>query len=226
MVAHQQRRAFIRDGLQVAMLHAVHGMAEQPDHEAHGELGDDFKDVSVNRDVEQRHHQEQLGDRQLGHAQQQDRNDGRNHHEQCIEDVVGGDHPSPFVLGGARLDQRIQRHDVKAAEHTQAEDIKQHPPRLAIAEHREPIVGLHVLREAAGVPPQKQAEYGQAKRAKRHQADFHLTPGEFFAQHRAQGDAHREHREDQGHHGFIAVQPFLGIGRDLREVDRADKPEP
>ncbi len=76
------------------------------------------------------------------------------------------------------------------------------------------------------MPPQQQAEHRQAEGAERHQADFHLTPGEFFAEHRAEGDAHREHREDQGHHGFVAVQPFLGVGRDLRQVDRADKPEP
>ncbi|MNZ74296.1 hypothetical protein D3C78_927430 [compost metagenome] len=100
MIAHQQRRAFIGNQIQIAVLDAVHGMAEQPDHETHGELGDDLEDVGVDADVQQRHHQEQLRDRQLGHTQQDDRDNRRHHHEQRIEDVVGGNHPRPFVLRG------------------------------------------------------------------------------------------------------------------------------
>ncbi len=76
------------------------------------------------------------------------------------------------------------------------------------------------------MPPQQQAEHGQTERAERHQADLDFAPGELFAQHRTQCDAHREHREDQRDHRLVAVHPFLGVGRDLRQVDRADKPEP
>ncbi|MNV20162.1 hypothetical protein D3C71_1110510 [compost metagenome] len=101
VVAHQQRGAFVRYQFKIAMLHAVHGMAEQPDHETHGELGDNFEDVGVDADVEQRHHQEQLRDRQLGHAQQDDRDNRRHHHEQRIENVVGGNNPRTLVLGSA-----------------------------------------------------------------------------------------------------------------------------
>ncbi|MCY1180214.1 hypothetical protein D9M71_136930 [compost metagenome] len=87
-------------------------------------------------------------------------------------------------------------------------------------------MGLCILGETAGVPPQQQAEQGQAEGAERHQADFHLAPAQALAQHRAQGDAHGKHGQDQSHHGFVAVQPFLGVGRDLREVDCPDEPEP
>ncbi len=95
-----------------------------------------------------------------------------------------------------------------------------------VAQHRQPVVGRLAWGNAAGVPPEEDAEDGQADRAERHQADLHLATGKLLAQHRAQRDAHREHGEDQGHHAFVAVQPFLGEGRDLRQVDRAEEPEP
>ncbi|MNC08206.1 hypothetical protein D3C75_557860 [compost metagenome] len=140
MVAHQQRCAFVGDALEVAVLHAVHRMAEQPDQEAHGELGHDPEDIGVDRDVEQRHHQEQLRDGQLGQAQQDDGEHCRHHHEQGIEDVVGSDHPGALVFGGAGLDQCIQRYDVEAAEHPKADDRQQDPPGLAHAQQRQPVV--------------------------------------------------------------------------------------
>ncbi|MOA56813.1 hypothetical protein D3C78_1808690 [compost metagenome] len=76
-------------------------MTEQPDHETHGELGNDLEDVGVDADVEQRHHEEQLRNRQFGQAQQDDRNDRRHHHEQRVENVVGGNHSRPLVFRGA-----------------------------------------------------------------------------------------------------------------------------
>ena len=128
------------------MLHAIHGMAEQPDHKAHAELRDDFEDVGVDRDIHQRHHKEQLGNRQLGHAQQQDGDQRRHHHKQRIENVVGGNHPRPLTFRGARLDQGIQRHYIEAAKHPQAENIQQYPPGLTEAQHTQPVVGLDILR--------------------------------------------------------------------------------
>ncbi|MNN44337.1 hypothetical protein D3C81_1586230 [compost metagenome] len=76
------------------------------------------------------------------------------------------------------------------------------------------------------MPPQQQTENGQAERSERHQANLDFAPGELLAQHRTQCDADREHRQNQRHHGFVAVHPLLGIGRDLRQVNRPDKPEP
>ncbi|MNN44338.1 hypothetical protein D3C81_1586240 [compost metagenome] len=121
-------------------------MAEQPDHETHGELGDDLEDVGVDADVQQRHHQEQLRDRQLGHTQQDDRDNRRHHHEQRIEDVVGGNHPRPLVLGGTRLDQRVKRHDVETAEDTQAEDVEQHQPGVTKTEDLDPAMAGGAVR--------------------------------------------------------------------------------
>ncbi|MNQ87965.1 hypothetical protein D3C85_1032090 [compost metagenome] len=144
------------------MLDPVQRVAEQPDQEAHAELGDQLEDVAVDRDVHQRNRQEQLRNRQLGDAEKEDRDDGRYHHEQRVEDVVGGDHPRPFVLGGARLDQGVQRHYVEAAEQADAENRGQDPPGLAMTEQRQPVVGLRALGEAAGVPPEQHAEQAQA----------------------------------------------------------------
>ena len=226
MVADQQRRTLVRNQLQVAMLDTVHGMAEQPDHEAHGELGHDLEDVGIHRDVHQRDHQKQLRNRQFDHAEEHDRDDGRHHHEQRIEDIVGSNDPRTFVLGGARLDQRVQRYDIEAAKNTDAQHIAQHPPRLTIRQHRQPVIGLNVLRKAARMPPQQQPEHGQAHRAKRHQADLDLAPGQPLAQHRTQRDADGEHGENQRDHGLVAIQPLFGVGRNLRQVNRADEPEP
>ncbi len=182
MVAHQQGCALVRDALKVTVLHAVHRMAEQPDQEAHGEFRHDPEDVGIDQNVEQRHHQEQLRDGQVGQAQQHHGEDGRDHHEQGIEYVVGSDHPGALVLGSTRLDQRIQRHDVEAAEHTKAHDRQQDPPRLVHAQQRQPVVWRCANRHVAGMPPPEQAEHGQAERAERHQADLHLAPAQPLAQ--------------------------------------------
>nr|GFD26083.1 hypothetical protein [Tanacetum cinerariifolium] len=120
MVADQQRSALFRNLFQVTMLDAVHGVAEQPDHETHGEFRDDLED--------------------------------------CVENVVRGDDPRALLLGRARLDQRVQRHDVKPTEDANAEDVEQHPPRLPVTQHRQPVIGLNVLRKVARMPPQQQAE--------------------------------------------------------------------
>ncbi len=105
-------------------------MAKQPDHEAHGELGDDLEDVDVDRDVHHRHGQKQLRNRQFGNAQQQDRDNRRDHHEQRVENVVGGDDARALFQRRARLDQGVQRHDVKATEYADTQNIEQHQPAL------------------------------------------------------------------------------------------------
>ena len=226
VVAHQQRRALVRDRFKVAMLDAVHGVAEQPDHEAHAEFGDDLEDVGVDADVQQRHHQKQLRNRQLGNTQQNDRNNRRHHHKQRVENVVGGNHPRPLVLSRARLDQRVQRHDIEAAENAQAKDVDQHRPSVHKTQHGNPAMAVDAVRDSPGMPPQQQAKHGQAERAERHQTDLDFAPRELFAEHRTQRNPYREHRQNQRDHGFVAVHPFLGVGRDLRQVDRPDEPEP
>ena len=130
------------------------------------------------------------------------------------------------MLHRARLDQRIQRHDIEAAEQTNAEDRAENPPGLANAQHRQPVMRHRRFGEAAREPPEQNAEQGQADGAERHQADFHLVPTHALAEHRAQRDTDREHGKNQRDHAFIAVQPLFGIGRNLRQVYRAEKPEP
>ncbi|MNL19366.1 hypothetical protein D3C87_1405620 [compost metagenome] len=97
---------------------------------------------------------------------------------------------------------------------------------MAEAENFDPAMPRNAVRNSAGMPPQQQTEHGQAERTKRHQTDFDFAPGQFFAEHRPHGDTDREHRENQRHHGLVAVHPFLGIRRDLRQINRPDKPEP
>ncbi|MNH14638.1 hypothetical protein D3C79_742340 [compost metagenome] len=201
-------------------------MAEQPDHEAHGELGHDPEDVGVNADVQQRHHQEQLRDGQLNQGQQHDGDNRRHHHEQRVENVVGGNHPRTFLLRRTRLDQRIQRHDIKAAENAEADNRQQHPPGFGHAQQRQPVMRRRRGRNIPRVPPPEQTEQGQAERAERHQADLHLVTAKALTQQRAQGDAHRKQGQHQCDYGLVAVQPILGIGRNLREINGADEPEP
>ncbi|MNN09602.1 hypothetical protein D3C81_1224890 [compost metagenome] len=178
MVAHQQRCAFVGDALEAAMLHAVHRVAQQPDQKTHGELGHDPEDVSVDQDIEQRHHQEQLRDAQVRKAQQDDGENGRHHHEQGIENIVGGDDSRALVLGGARLDQRVQRHDIEAAEYPKADDRQQDPPGLAHAQQCQPVMRCCAGRHITGVPPPEQPEQRQAEGTEGHQADLDLAPTE------------------------------------------------
>ncbi|MNL55324.1 hypothetical protein D3C87_1787290 [compost metagenome] len=97
---------------------------------------------------------------------------------------------------------------------------------MAKPEDLDPAMAVDAARNPAGMPPQQQPEHCQAERTERHQADFDFAPGQFLAEHRAQRDTDREHRENQRHHGFVAVHPLLGISRDLCQINRADKPEP
>jgi len=49
-----------------------------------------------------------------GRAQQQHGDDGRDHHEQCVEDVVGRDDARAVRGLAAHLDQRVHGHAVDA----------------------------------------------------------------------------------------------------------------
>jgi len=55
-------------------------------------------------------------------------NAGRDHHEQRIQDVVCGNHARAMAGRATRLDQCIQRHDVKAAEQADQEQIRDCAP--------------------------------------------------------------------------------------------------
>ena len=87
-------------------------------------------------------------------------------------------------------------------------------------------MGCATRRHRIGEGPQEDAEHRQPQRAERHQADLHLAAGKTLAKHRPHTDTQREQRQDQGHHALVAVQQLLGVGRDLRQVHRAEEPEP
>jgi len=201
-------------------------VAEQPHQEAHAEFRDDLEDVAVHRHVHQRHDEEQLGHRETRHAEKEDRQQRRGHHEQGIEDVVGGHHASTLLLGGTRLDQRIQRHDIEAAKQPEAHHAAQQRQATRLGQQAQPVIGAVRRCQLPGAGPQQNAEQAQADRTERHQTDLHLAARQPLAKHRAEADAQREQGKDQRHHTFIAMQPVLGKGRNLREIHRAEEPEP
>ncbi len=177
VVANQHYRALLGNRVQSLMAHPVHGVAEQPHQKAHAEFRHDAEDVGADRHVHQRHHEKQLRNRQLRDTQQQDGDQRRRDHQQRIEDVICGHHPRPLMLRRARLDQRVQRHDVEAAEHTDAKHRGKNPPGLTDAQQCQPVMRHRSLRKAARPPPQQQAEQRQTKGAERHQPDLHLVAG-------------------------------------------------
>src|SRR5690242_12185133 len=69
-------------------------------------------------------------------------------------------------------------------------------------------------------------EDSEADRAERDQADFHLMSGEAFAQERADADAEREGDQHDADDPFGTADDVLRNRRELREKERAVKPEP
>ena len=127
--------------------------------------------------------------------------------------------PACFV--GARLDQGVQRYDDVEAPKMPMNRMSVSTPRshggaAPPASRRAPRLG-----NAAGVPPEEDAEDGQADRAERHQADLHLATGKLRTASSPAMPTENTVRIRSPR--FVAVQPFLGEGRDLRQVDCAEE---
>ena len=232
MVADQQRAAAFRHLLNAPFLQPVDGMNEQPDDEADEELRHQAVDVRRHGDIEQRRGQKELRNRQP-QREQRHGNDGGNHHEQGVENIVGGDDARLVAFLAARLDEGVERHDVEAAKQPQQGDVQQHAPVRGLPECTQKIIsavgkpgGQAGCVGIQARPVEVDAENRQADSAERHQADFHLAAGEFFAQQRTDADAEREHRQEQDENAFIAVQHVFGEGGKLRQNRCPVKPEP
>jgi len=94
----------------------------------------------------------------------------------AIENIVRRHHPRTLVRHAARLNQRIQRDDVQAAEDSQPEDVHQYPPGRRLAQQCQPVHTGCRLRMRAGMPPEQPATQAQADRPERNQTDFNVMP--------------------------------------------------
>ncbi len=215
MVADQQARALVGNPLVALHLHAVDGMDQQPHHEADQEFRQQRVDVDRHHGVEDARHQEQLRDGEAG-AREHHRQHRRSDHEQRVEDVVGGDDARAVRRLAAALDQRVQRHAVEAAEHRQQKQIGQHAPVAMVLQEAGHARQRIVRDQRLGMRGEVQVhrEHRHADRAERHQADLHHAARELFAQHRAQADADREHRQQQRHHVLIAAEHVASKGEE------------
>jgi hypothetical protein len=126
---------------------------------------------------------------------------------------------------GTLLDQRVQRHDIEAAEHPQQHEVGDDAPVRRLAQER---FGARrtVRREAAAREIQVDREGGEPDRPEWHQPDLDLVPREPLAQQRADADADREDRKQQRGDVLVAAEDALGVGRELGEVGGAVEPEP
>ena len=124
------------------------------------------------------------------------------------------------------LDQRVQRHDVEAAEESDQHEVGDHAPMsparaMNAAMPASPVACMSRLRE-----PQVDREHGEADRAERHEPDLHLAARQSLAQERPGADADREQREQERHDVLVAAQDVLREIGELGEERRAVEPEP
>ena len=225
MVADDDGAAFLGNALKPAVGHAVHRVRQEPHDETHGELRHAVEDVDRDADVDHRQQQEQLRYRAVQFGEPDDGEHGAHHHETGVEDVRRRDDACAPIFGGARLDERHQRHHVHAAEDAGQEQSEQHP-KTPVARQK----GRDTA-QAGGVdgvdgeidfdPHDADAEGGD-----RHQADLDPAPRKSFADQRTGADGDGEHGEDERDDARPARQVVPREIRNLREVDAPDEPEP
>jgi hypothetical protein len=114
-------------------------------------------------------------------GEQADGDAGRGDHEQGVEDVVAGDDARAVRGLGADLDQRIQRHDVEAAEEADEKEVAEDAPVAGVLQEGRQRHRL-VLQVRGEREIEVDAEQRHADRAEGHQADLHLVAGEALAQ--------------------------------------------
>ena len=209
---------------QPRFLQTINRVDQHPHDEAHQEFGHQQVDVNSHRSVQQSQHEVELRQAQA-RFQHTGSHQRRDHHEQRIHDVVGGDDARAMGSLAAALDQGVERHAVEAAEHREQEQIGHYPPMRGVGEKRgrahQPGRG-----EAARGPPQIDGEGRHADGAERHQTDFDLVTRQPLAGQRTQSYTDRKRREQQGHDILIAAQAFLGEAGEGGEKHRAEKPQP
>src|SRR5690606_16222591 len=225
MVAHQYARAFLGNIVEAVVLHAIDGVRQHPDQQADQELRHDGIDVRRHQHIGQRQHQEELRNGQLDEADQHDAGDCRAHHQQGIENVVGGNDARQVTRIRAMLDEGEQRHDIKTAEHTDAEQVDQDAQATRL---RQELLYADIggVTQSLVGKEQVDTEHTQANRAERHQAQLDATAGHLFTQEGTEADTDGEGGEQEGIQAFGAMQVVVDVHLQLGGISRAQEPEP
>ena len=183
MVADQQCRPLLGYVCSAGNLQPIDGVHQHPVDEAQQKFRYQCIDVERDRRVEHSGQQQQLRNRHSG-IERHHCEPGRHHHEQRVQDIVCGNHPRTMAWRATRLDQRVQRHDIKAAEHADHEQVQNNPPGTRLHQ-KLPCAYVRVRNAAGRGKEQIHGEHAQADGSERHQSDFHLVSGQAFAQQRA-----------------------------------------
>ena len=176
-------------------------------------------DVDRDHDVEQGRRQKELRNRQPKRKQDH-RHTGRGDHEQGVEDVVRRDDARLMALLAAGLNQGVERDDIEASEQPEQRNVGQQLPMHRLAQKSGKVVDRAAWGQPRARPIEVNAEHGKPDRTERYQPDFHLPCRELLAQQRAKANAEREDGQQKDEHAFVAVQDFLGEGRELRAKRR------
>ena len=104
--------------------------------------------------------------------QQRHRRDCREHHRQCVDDVVGGDRAGAVVGGAGCLQQHVGRHNEKPARRRNAEQVGEDAPMRGNAERNmpRPASGRPGQGRVRGRQPQIDREQRNAERSPRDRA--------------------------------------------------------
>src|SRR5690606_26505431 len=225
MVAHQHAGTFLGDIVEAIMLHAVDGVRQHPDQQTDQEFRHDGIDVCRHQHVGQRKYQEELRDGQLDETNQHDAGDCRAHHQQRIEDIVGGNDARQVTRIRTMLDESEQRHDIKTAEHANTKEVDEDAQATRL---RQELLDADIggLTQSLVGKEQVDTEHTQANRAERHQAQLDATAGHFFTQEGTEADTDGKGGEQEGVQPFGAMQVVVDIHLQLRGVGGTEKPEP
>ena len=224
VVAHQHSRALGGNVFVALRAKAIHQARQQPGHKAQQVFGHHQEDIARHHRVEQADDEEQLADGET-RAQQSAGQQSAGDHEQRVQDVVGGDHPSAMGGLAAQLNQRVHGHAVDAGKQRQQRQIGQHPPVRRLGQK-----GPHAKHLRRGQAPagevQIDRKHRHANGAQRHQANLHMAAAEHLTQQGTRANADRKHHQQQRSHLFVATQHVVRKGGEVAQEHRAKKPHP
>ncbi len=113
--------------LHPAQFDAISQPQDTCDRTLHHHAGQQLADIDRHQEVQRAH-----GSEDCGHAEmERDEGDGdqrTRHHENSVDDVVGGDDAGAMAGLAALLHDRIERHDVEAAGNREQQQVRQHAP--------------------------------------------------------------------------------------------------
>ena len=198
---------------------------QQPGDKALGQrAGQQPGDVDRHRQVDQADRQEHLRDAQA-QGQQQRGGDGRDHHEQRVDDVVGGDIAGAVRVLAALLEQCVQRHDIDATGGGDQADVDQDAPTGKLVQ-KDRQAGRPARQSVAAGEIQVDDEHRHAQGTQGHEGRVDLALEHAVAQQRTERHANGEGHQKQGRQVLVAAQHVLGEGCDLGQERRTDQPEP